>query len=96
MYVWYIYLHLPYFTSKKPPNVGKYTVNIAYMDGMGMGMVSKAFQCMSFTWIVASCPMLEKSTSQVVVFNGDLRSMMTGVLELAHMVVQLVICWYNP
>ena len=33
MYVWYIYLHLPYFTIKNQPNVGKYT---SPMDGKGM------------------------------------------------------------
>ena len=32
IHVWYIYLHLPYFTIKKQPNVGKYT---SPMDGMG-------------------------------------------------------------
>ena len=27
IHVWYIYLHLPYFTIKKQPNVGKYTIH---------------------------------------------------------------------
>ena len=36
IHVWYMYLHLPYFTIKNQPNVGKYT---SPMDGMGIEMV---------------------------------------------------------
>ena len=31
IHVWYICLHLPYFTIKKQPNVGKYTIHGSYV-----------------------------------------------------------------
>ena len=39
IHVWYIYLHLPYFTMKKKP-----TVNIPYMDPQGVEPTTKNMQ----------------------------------------------------